>query len=70
LKELRETNNALKIIKKASLSNMMHLIEKALPECNELISIFVKSISTAQENLQSELKKKKIRNRTAPNSEA
>lgn len=70
LKELRETNNALKIIQKASLSNMVPLIEKALPECNELISIFVKSISTAQENLRNELKKKKIRNTTAPNSEA
>ena len=70
LKELRETNNALKIIKKASLSNMMHLIEKALPECNELISIFVKSIATAQENLRNELKKKKIRNLKAPNPDA
>jgi len=48
---------------------MTHLIEKALPECNELISIFVKSISTAQENLQNELKKKKIRNQTTPNSD-
>ena len=70
LKELRETNNALKIIKKASLSNMMHLIEKALPECNELISIFVKSIATAQENLRNEQKKKKISNRTAFNPDA
>ena len=69
LKELRETSNALKIIKKASLSNMTHLIEKALPECNELISIFVKSISTAQENLRNELTKKKIRNHTTPNSD-
>jgi hypothetical protein len=70
LKELRETNNALKIIKKASLSNMMHLIEKAMPECNELISIFVKSIATAQENLRNEQKKKKISNRTASNPDA
>ena len=70
LKELRETNNALKIIKKASLTNMMHLIEKALPECNELISIFVKSIATAQENLRNELKKKKISKRTTPNPDA
>jgi len=69
LKELRETSNALKIIKKASLSNMTHLIEKALPECNELISIFVKSISTTQENLRNELTKKKIRNHTTPNSD-
>ena len=69
LKELRETSNALKIIKKASLSNMTHLIEKALRECNELISIFVKSISTTQENLRNELTKKKIRNHTTPNSD-
>jgi len=46
---------------------MMHLIEKALPECNELISIFVKSIATAQENLRNEQKKKKISNRRASN---
>jgi len=59
----------MKIINKASLSNMTHLIEKALPECNELISIFVKSISTAQENLRNELTKKKIRNHTTPNSD-
>ena len=58
LKELRETNNALKLIRKASLTNNMQLVEKALPECNELISIFVKSISTAQENLRLDLKKR------------
>ena len=43
--------------------------QKALSECNELISIFVKSISTAQENLRNELKKKNIRNHTTPNSD-
>jgi hypothetical protein len=70
LKELRETNNALKIIKKASLSNMMHLIEKAMPGCNELISIFVNSIATTREKLRNEQKKKKISNRTDSNPDA
>src|SRR6476660_1319889 len=52
LKELRETNNALKIIKKAPLTKKLYLIGKVLVECNELISIFVKSIATAQLNLK------------------
>jgi len=51
LKELRETNNCLKIIDKISwLDDKM--IAPDLKECNELISIFVKSISTAQRNKQ------------------
>jgi four helix bundle protein len=46
LKELRETWVALQIIKRADLiPNTEHLI-KAIDECNELISIFVKSITT------------------------
>lgn len=54
LKELRETNNALKILKRSLLCTKMQLVDQALPECNELISIFVKSISTAEENLRRE----------------
>lgn len=54
LKELRETNNELKISKKALLCTKMELIDQALPECNQLISIFVKSISTAEDNLRKE----------------
>jgi len=51
LKELRETNNCLKIVDKIKwLSEEM--IMPDLKECNELISIFVKSISTAQKNKQ------------------
>lgn len=50
LKELRETLAALKIIKKVPLSTNAELIEKAIAECNELISIFVKSIETAKRN--------------------
>ncbi len=50
LKELRETRVALKIINKAKLSNDVNRIEKAFTECNELISIFVKSIETTKKN--------------------
>ncbi len=49
LKELRETYVCLKIIKKSKLIK----IEKIKQENNELISIFVKSIETAQKNLNS-----------------
>lgn len=50
LKELRETSVALKIIKRVPLINDIQLIDKGLTECNELISIFVKSIDTAKKN--------------------
>jgi four helix bundle protein len=50
LKELRESLVALKIIKKVSLTKKIELVEKGIIECNELISIFVKSIETAKRN--------------------
>lgn len=50
LKELRETNISLKIIKRKPLTKKVELIDKAMKECNELISIFVKSIETANKN--------------------
>jgi four helix bundle protein len=50
LKELRETLVALKIIKRGSLTNKIELLDKGTNECNELISIFVKSIETARKN--------------------
>ncbi|MGB5528886.1 MAG: four helix bundle protein [Ignavibacteriaceae bacterium] len=50
LKELRETLVALKIIKRVSLTKKIDLVEKGIIECNELISIFVKSIETAKRN--------------------
>ncbi len=50
LKELRETYIALKIIKKVTLTNKLDLIDKGMIECNELVSIFVKSIETARKN--------------------
>lgn len=51
LKELRESNNCLKIINKAKLYNgNQEKIEKALDENNQLISIFVASIKTSKNN--------------------
>jgi four helix bundle protein len=50
LKELRETLIALKIIKRVSLTKKINDVEKGITECNELISIFVKSIETAKRN--------------------
>lgn len=48
LKELRESRNALRIIKRTVLIDKVNNIETALIECLELISIFVKSIETAK----------------------
>jgi four helix bundle protein len=46
LKELRETFVALKIIKKANLITNLEILESALKENNELISIFVATINS------------------------
>jgi four helix bundle protein len=51
LKELRETFNNLRIIKLANIIES-DLLEIALKENNELISIFVQSIKTAKKNLK------------------
>jgi four helix bundle protein len=51
LKELRETFIALKIIRKKPLIKRNAEVDILLKECNELISIFVSSISTAHSNL-------------------
>ncbi|PCH93763.1 MAG: four helix bundle protein [Bacteroidetes bacterium] len=51
LKELRETFICLEIIRRSKLFGTESKIEKALKENNELISIFVKSVETAQKNL-------------------
>lgn len=48
LKELRESEINLQIIQKAKLSEEMSYVKNAISECNELISIFVASINTAQ----------------------
>lgn len=50
LKELRESFICLKIIERCELHQSEFSIKKAKIENNELISIFVKSIETAQRN--------------------
>jgi four helix bundle protein len=52
LKELRETIVCLKIIHITNLFKSNESIQQAIKESNELISIFVKSIETAQNNLK------------------
>lgn len=51
LKELRETFVCLKIIYRAELHISKEIIDRAKKENNELISIFVKSVETAQRNI-------------------
>jgi len=50
LKELRETLTCLKIIYRIKLYKSEKKIKTALKENDELISIFVKSVKTAQKN--------------------
>jgi len=52
LKELRETFICLKIIFRTKLFKSEDKIKNAIKENDELISIFVKSIETAQNNLK------------------
>ena len=47
LKELRESYNCLKIMHKARIYKTEQEVLYLIQECNELISIFVKSIVTA-----------------------
>ncbi len=54
LKELRESIICIKIIHKSIYLNTNKMTEAAIKECNELISIFVKSVSTAKKNMESE----------------
>ncbi|WP_295651365.1 four helix bundle protein [uncultured Mucilaginibacter sp.] len=49
LKELRESMVSLKIAERRNLTSASELI-KSKDECNQLISIFVKSIETAKKN--------------------
>lgn len=51
LKELRETNVWLKIIRRRNLLKRRDELEALIVECNELIAIFVKSIKTAKSNI-------------------
>lgn len=50
LKELRETKVWLKIIQRKSLLKSTREIELLIAECDELISIFVTSVRTAEKN--------------------
>jgi four helix bundle protein len=52
LKELRETIICLKIIQRTQMCKSENL-QKSLKENDELISIFVKSVETAQKNMDS-----------------
>jgi four helix bundle protein len=52
LKELRETHIGLKIITRKPLTNNLGIVNKSIVENNELISIFVKCIQTANKNRQ------------------
>jgi len=51
LKELRETNVWLRIIRQKDLIPENELIRRTQTECNELIAILVSSINTARKNL-------------------
>jgi len=51
LKELRESYACLKIIHRTNLFDSEKKIELTMKENNELISIFVKSVATAQKNI-------------------
>jgi len=50
LKELRESHVCLRIIHQTNQYTSKEKIDKAISECNELISIFVKSVATARRN--------------------
>jgi four helix bundle protein len=50
LKELRETYNSLKILRNITLGKESDFLDRCLQECNELVSIFVRSIQTAETN--------------------
>lgn len=53
LKELRETYNNLKIIKRAALTPNTARLNALLIECNELISIIYDTIKTSRKKLAS-----------------
>ncbi len=51
LKELRESYVSLKIINMTNICAKQEKLNKSLDECNQLISIFVASIRSAEKNL-------------------
>lgn len=50
LKELRESMVCLKILRKSNLFDASETLDWLSKECNQLVSIFVKSIETAEKN--------------------
>ncbi|MBL4716165.1 MAG: four helix bundle protein [Bacteroidetes bacterium] len=50
LKELRESYNCLRIMKRTNLYKAEVKVDEIIIECNELISIFVKSIATVSKH--------------------
>ena len=50
LKELKETQIAVQIIRRKPLIKDFTKVDKGITECKELISIFVRSIETARKN--------------------
>ncbi len=58
LKELRETKVWLKIIHRKQMVKSGDQIESLVAECDELISIFVTSIKTAEKNRRNTTKKR------------
>ena len=52
LKELRETRIWLLMITRADLIKPVSKLEPLVDENNQLISIFVKSVSTAKQNMK------------------
>jgi len=57
LKELRETKIWLQIIHRKHMTKSGSQIESLIAECDELISIFVKSVKTAEKNKRSTSRK-------------
>lgn len=53
LKELRESYNCLRILHRAKKYKSEQKIKELIVECNELISIFVKSVETASKTKRS-----------------
>ena len=51
LKELRESHVSLRILEKAEICSSKESLRAAIDECNQLISIFVSSIITAQKKI-------------------
>ena len=52
LKELRESHNSLRIIKRTKSYKSEIKLDKAISECNELVSIFYRSVQTSKKGFK------------------